>query len=211
MSTFLGIPTSDSDRLETRGGVSSCGEVLSKPGSSFGGAILQHTQQERFGQLLNLKPMKMRIGFFHFAYRCAEDGWLGPVNKESPKREATYFQNHSCDPSTWWVSPFVLTARRDLQPGDEVTYDYGTSECDEFQISIERCLCGSPLCRTQITGEDYLLPTLIERYGAHFQPYLLRRQHKLGLNLDSAIIEAQYRVVKPTNTEGRTVHRNMQV
>jgi len=149
--------------------------------------------------------------FFHFAYRCGEDGWLGPTDKDSAKREATYFQNHSCDPSTWWVSPFVLTARRDLQPGDEITYDYGTSECDEYEISIEKCLCGSPFCRTQITGEDYMLPALIERYGPHFQPYLLRRQHKLGLNLNSAIIEDQYGVVKPTRNEGRPDHRHMQV
>jgi len=123
--------------------------------------------------------------FWHWAYRCGENLWLGPRDKDDPSKEATYYQNHSCDPSTWWSSPYILTARRDLEIGDEITYDYGTSECDEEELGMEHCLCGSALCRDQITGNDYLLPELAERYGPHFQPYLLERQHQLGLNLDS--------------------------
>lgn len=126
--------------------------------------------------------------FWHWAYRCGEDQWLGPSDKDDPSKEATYFQNHSCDPTTWWVSPFVLVTRRDLEPGDEITYDYATSECDEEELGMDHCLCGTPLCRDKITGQDYLLPDLIERYGSHFQPYLVERQHKAGLNLHSPVL-----------------------
>jgi hypothetical protein len=35
--------------------------------------------------------------------------------------------------------------------------------------------CGSPLCRRLITGADWRLPTLQERYCGHFSPFINRR------------------------------------
>jgi len=124
--------------------------------------------------------------FFHWAYRCGEDAFLGPITKESVDLEATYFQNHSCDPSTWWVDEITLSALRDIEPGDEITFDYATSEFDEEEIAIEKCLCGSSICRGSLRGDDYLRPDLIERYGGHFQPYLLARIRKRTLTAESS-------------------------
>jgi len=116
--------------------------------------------------------------FWHWAYRCGENSYLGPASKESPMQEATYYQNHSCDPSTWWENETTLVARRDLEPGDEITYDYGTSESNEEELGLVGCLCGSGNCRGEIRGNDHLRPELIERYGRHFQPYLRERVRK---------------------------------
>jgi len=116
--------------------------------------------------------------FWHWAYRCGENAFLGPATKECPTLEATYYQNHSCDPSTWWEDETTLTARRDLEPGDEITYDYGTSESNEEELGLVGCLCGTPLCREEIRADDYLRPELIQRYGKHFQPYLRERVRK---------------------------------
>jgi len=116
--------------------------------------------------------------FWHWAYRCGEDLFLGPATKESPMQEATYYQNHSCDPSTWWEDETTLVARRDIEVGEEITYDYGTSEADEEELGLVGCLCGSPLCRGEIRGDDHLRPELIQRYGSHFQPYLRERIRK---------------------------------
>jgi len=93
--------------------------------------------------------------------------------------EATYYQNHSCDPSTWWDDEITLTARRDIEAGEEITYDYGTSEADEEELGLCECLCGSKNCRGEIRGDDHLRPDLIEKYGDHFQPYLRERLRKL--------------------------------
>jgi len=116
--------------------------------------------------------------FWHWAYRCGEDSYLGPATKESPMQEATYYQNHSCDPSTWWEDETTLVARRDIEAGEEITYDYGTSESDEEELGLVGCLCGAAECRGSLRGDDYLRPELIERYGRHFQPYLRERVKK---------------------------------
>ena len=38
--------------------------------------------------------------------------------------------NHSCDPTCWFTDedPEVMVACRDIQEGEEITYDYATSE-----------------------------------------------------------------------------------
>jgi len=128
--------------------------------------------------------------FWHWAYRCGEDSFLGPATKESPMLEATYYQNHSCDPSTWWIDEITLTARRDIEAGEEITYDYGTSEADEEELGLCECLCGSKNCRGEIRGDDHLRPDLIERYGDHFQPYLRERLRKVKESKKSLVEES---------------------
>jgi len=114
--------------------------------------------------------------FWHWAYRCGENLYLGPASKDSPSLEATYYQNHGCDPSTWWQDDFTLIARRDILPGEEITFDYGTSESDDEELSLGKCLCGSPICRGEIGAADFLKPELIKRYRTHFQSYQVERQ-----------------------------------
>ncbi|MGC4936400.1 SET domain-containing protein [Kribbella sp. DT2] len=89
-------------------------------------------------------------------------------------RPVIAYGNHSCDANTWWTDAVTLTARRDFAPGDELTSDYGTSTgVDNWQMT---CTCGSLLCRKVITGADWQLPELQERYGNHWIPELLARQ-----------------------------------
>lgn len=70
----------------------------------------------------------------------------------------TRWFNHSCEPNTdvlakwnretqrvdaWWV------ARRDLEVGEELTYDYG------FAAEVaEACYCGASTCRGLIVDDD---------------------------------------------------------
>jgi hypothetical protein len=37
------------------------------------------------------------------------------------------------------------------------------------------CNCGSPLCRRIVTGEDWKIPELQQRYGDHWIPALRKR------------------------------------
>nr|WP_238357129.1 SET domain-containing protein [Kribbella italica] len=91
-------------------------------------------------------------------------------------RPVIAYGNHGCDPNTWWTDAVTLTARRDFAPGDELTSDYGTSTgIPDWQMS---CACGSALCRRLITGSDWQLPELQDRYGDHWIPELLARQNR---------------------------------
>jgi hypothetical protein len=86
-----------------------------------------------------------------------------------------YFLNHSCDPNVWMQDAVTLIARRNIAPGEELTADYALWEGNDAWTLPGECRCGSPLCRTIITGGDWRLVTLQQRYAGHFSPLLNRR------------------------------------
>ncbi|SBT44218.1 SET domain-containing protein [Micromonospora auratinigra] len=90
-----------------------------------------------------------------------------------PPRRPNGYGNHSCDPNLWWVGPYALAARRPIAVGEEVTNDYATSTGEpDFALA---CRCGAAGCRGRVTGDDWRLPDLRERYGEHWVPALLAR------------------------------------
>ena len=87
-----------------------------------------------------------------------------------PSGSPAHFGNHSCDPTLWFGGPYELVARRDLEPGDELTLDYGTiSGAPGFTMP---CRCGSALCRGVVTSEDWRRPELRARYRGRWVPAL---------------------------------------
>ncbi len=55
------------------------------------------------------------------------------------------FVNHSCDPNSAFVSDRSLVALRTINPDDEITLDYSTTEADTAWTM--NCSCGAPKCR----------------------------------------------------------------
>lgn len=99
-----------------------------------------------------------------YAYQCNE---THVVNEQGSER----FMNHSCDPNTWWADDDTMIARRDILPGEELTYDYATTE---VTIPFEMiCRCGSPNCRGKVTNHDYLDPVWQARFGDHLPRHTL--------------------------------------
>ena len=81
--------------------------------------------------------------------------------------------NHSCAPNLGFFGQIGLVALRHIAAGEEVTFDYAMSDggpYDEFE-----CYCGSPDCRKTVTGNDWKIPALWEKYSGYFSPYLQRR------------------------------------
>lgn len=108
-----------------------------------------------------------------YSYQIGEDAFLIPIRQDDIV--ITTYQNHSCDPNTWWLDDFTLVARRNIQPGEEVTFDYSTSESLE-NPEMPECHCGSPHCRGRLDPLDYLNPELVEKYNSHWISYLRERQ-----------------------------------
>ncbi len=87
------------------------------------------------------------------------------------------YVNHSCDPNAGMYGANMLTAVREVLPGEEICWDYAMSDgspYDEFN-----CTCDAVGCRKKITGNDWQIPALWQRYAGYFSPYLQRRIDRL--------------------------------
>lgn len=60
------------------------------------------------------------------------------------------FVNHACNPAMLPLGPHIEICVRDLQPGDELTCDYGVLN----YAQTLSCHCGQPDCRGQIRADD---------------------------------------------------------
>src|SRR5215211_2595328 len=90
-----------------------------------------------------------------------------------PSGTTAHYGNHSCDPSMWLGDPRTLVARHDLEPGAELTSDYGViSDDPSFRMA---CNCGTPACRHLITGGDWLLVDLQTIHKGRWPRGLQRR------------------------------------
>jgi uncharacterized protein len=85
--------------------------------------------------------------------------------------------NHSCDPNLWMQDERTVCARRDIAAGQELTIDYAlVTISPDWRMA---CQCGAVLCRAVITGNDWQLPELQQRYAGHFSPFINIRISKL--------------------------------
>ena len=82
------------------------------------------------------------------------------------------FINHSCDPNCGFTDSATLVARRDIGAGEMITFDYAMSDTNSF-IAFE-CRCETPLCRGRMSGNDWRLPDLQQRYAGWFAPHVAR-------------------------------------
>jgi hypothetical protein len=84
--------------------------------------------------------------------------------------------NHSCDPNCGVRlnadGAFDFVARRPLESGQEITFDYAMRNftVDHFPLA---CLCGSVGCRGTVTGWKSLPALRKAAYGKLVAPYLL--------------------------------------
>ncbi|GAP14050.1 protein containing SET domain [Longilinea arvoryzae] len=83
------------------------------------------------------------------------------------------YVNHSCNPNAWISGQISLLARRDIEPGEEITFDYATTDASDYDTFA--CHCGDPLCRGVVTGQDWRRADLQGRYKGHFSAYIQRR------------------------------------
>ena len=126
--------------------------------AAFGGAV---TTRDVFDTLPDDRRSR--------SIQIDEDLFL--VTSETP--EPGDMVNHSCEPSCGLMGANLVVAMRDLEPGDEVSFDYAM--CDGSDYDEFACQCDAPNCRGLVTGADWLKPDLQQRYAGWFSSYLARR------------------------------------
>lgn len=81
------------------------------------------------------------------------------------------FLNHACEPNTM-LRGRVLVARRPIEDGEELTFDYESTEWD--MATPFACECGSARCRRRIRGYRHLEAEQRQTLGAMTAPHLLQ-------------------------------------
>ena len=78
-----------------------------------------------------------------------------------------------CVGNAWYEGDALLVAMRDIKAGEEIFYDYALTE-NHPDFAFPQCLCKSKNCRGRISGNDWQLPELQDKYGRHFLPHVLK-------------------------------------
>ena len=77
--------------------------------------------------------------------------------------------NHCCEPNAGLRGQVTLVAMRDIEAGEEICYDYAMSDGSPYDGFA--CRCERAGCRGRVSGDDWMLEELWERYGGFFSPY----------------------------------------
>ena len=116
-------------------------------------------------------PQVRQKAFEHYGFQCG-------VGRYSLPEDMSREMNHSCDPNTWWSGADSLVARYDIRSGEEITYDYTTTDIDlPFRM---KCDCKAECCRGVITNMDYQDPQWQKQYGSHLPPHVLKAINRLA-------------------------------
>ena len=80
--------------------------------------------------------------------------------------------NHSCNPNIGIDGSLKFVGMRDINLCEELTFDYAMSESSDYQM---KCNCGSKNCRKVVTGNDWKITELQEKYRGYFSDYLAKK------------------------------------
>lgn len=123
--------------------------------AAFGGWVVNLGELRRHGEVAVSR-----------AIQIGDDLYLAPLDCDG----AGDYINHSCDPTCGIQGSQLLVARRDIKDGEQLTYDYATTDSSDYDEFA--CACGAANCRGQVTGTDWQRPELQEKHRGWFSTYL---------------------------------------
>ena len=127
--------------------------------------LIPWTHFERLSPALREKIMAFCVG--------TPEGFIPPENMDFNKLSIEWYLNHSCDGNCGFDDDGDFVAIRNIEPGEELTYDYGLAESNpDFKMV---CNCGTKSCRKIITGNDWR----DEEFQAKNQEHMLPRLRRL--------------------------------
>jgi uncharacterized protein len=125
-----------------------------------GGYIFDRARRDRLHPQLGPAEIAIADGFFS-----------GPMT-EDEREGGMIFSNHSCDPNIGVQGQIVFVAMRDIQPGEELTHDWATTDDEVYEMP---CHCRAANCRQVITGQDWRRKDLQEKYQGYMSWYLQQK------------------------------------
>jgi SET domain-containing protein len=127
------------------------GEIV----ASFGGNVIDQSELAKYSADRVSRSLQLNKDSYLLSGDTPEDGDM---------------INHSCEPNCGITGTSSVLALRDIEIGEELTFDYAmsdSSEYDEFS-----CACGKENCRAKITGMDWQNKDLQTKYQNYFSSYI---------------------------------------
>lgn len=113
-------------------------------------------------------------GVINSYFPISDDYVLGAFNKEEEDAIKLYI-NHSCDPNCGLHGQITFIAMKDIKKDEELTVDYAFIDNEEYSFP---CTCGSINCRKTVSGYDWKIKELQEKYYDYFAEYLKDKINK---------------------------------
>lgn len=107
-------------------------------------------------------------GVINSYFPISDEYFLGATNKDEEDQIKLY-QNHSCNPNVGLHGEITFIAMRDIGKDEELTVDYAFIDNEDYSFE---CTCGSNNCRRIITGFDWKIKELQDKYYEYFAQYL---------------------------------------
>lgn len=107
-------------------------------------------------------------GVINSYYPISDEYYLG-AKDESEEEKIKLYQNHSCNPNVGVHGEITFVAMRDIEKDEELTVDYAFIDNEDYSFE---CTCGSEECRGVVTGYDWKIKKLQDRYYDYFAQYL---------------------------------------
>lgn len=101
-------------------------------------------------------------------FPISDEYFLAARSKDEEENIKLYI-NHSCNPNCGIKGEITFVAMRDIKAGEEITIDYAFIDNEEYSFE---CTCGSNNCRKIITGYDWKIKELQDKYYDYFSQYL---------------------------------------
>jgi len=156
------------------------GEVV----AIFGGDILTVEETDGLPQALFEDFLQVYEGIYLGQRACSD-------------LDAPFKINHGCSPNIGVKGQTLFVARRDISRGEEMLWDYETTELPEKSWGIV-CHCGSFECRGLINGEAWKDPAFQKKNEGFFSWYLQEKINRYQKEQEETFIAAskRYRSLK---------------
>lgn len=103
------------------------------------------------------------------SYHPISDELFIAAKTEQEEEFVKIYINHSCNPNCGLRGEITFVAMREIQEGEEITFDYAFLDNEDYEFV---CSCGSKNCRHIVTGYDWRIKSIQEKYYPYFASYL---------------------------------------
>lgn len=130
------------------------------------------------GSVMDYGAMKKVEDKIEESYIQIEENFFIGATKKQDVKGNKLFMNHSCEPNVGIRGQITFVAIRNINEGEELTYDWAMENDGSREGWTLRCNCNKTTCRKIITGDDWRSGELQRRYGEYFSSYLSARANQ---------------------------------